>query len=153
MKCPFCGNKDTDVIDSRDTDELNAVRRRRECPLCKKRFTTYERPEESVIIVLKRDGRREKFDKQKLINSILKSVGKRPINYNKVSEIVEDIERELRLKQSEEVPSKIIGEMVLKRLKKIDDIAYIRFAAVYKEFKSIDDVMNEIQMLKKMKKE
>lgn len=152
MKCPFCGYKDTDVVDSRDTEELNAIRRRRECPVCKKRFTTYERPEESVIIVIKRDGRREKFDKQKLINSILKSVGKRPVNYNKVVEIVEDIERELRAKQSEEIESKAIGEMVLKRLKKIDDIVYLRFAAVYKEFKSVDDVSKEIEMLKKQKK-
>ncbi len=152
MKCPFCGHEDTDVIDSRDTEDLNAIRRRRECPTCKKRFTTYERPEESVIIVIKRDGRREKFDKQKLINSILKSIGKRPISYNKVIEIVESIERELRSKQSEEINSTTIGEMVLRRLKKLDDIAYIRFAAVYKEFKELGDIVNEIKMLQKQKK-
>ena len=152
MKCPFCGHEDTDVIDSRDTEDLNAIRRRRECPNCKKRFTTYERAEESVIIVIKRDGRREKFDKQKLINSILKSIGKRPISYNKVIEIVESIERELRTKQSEEINSTMIGEMVLKRLKKLDDIAYIRFAAVYKEFKAVDDILNEVKMLQKQKK-
>lgn len=152
MKCPFCGYRDTDVVDSRDTEELNAVRRRRECPSCKKRFTTYERPEESIIVVIKRDGKREKFDKQKLINSIIKSVGKRPVSYNKIVELVEDIERELRTKQSEEVGSRHIGEMVLKRLRKLDDIAYIRFAAVYKEFKTIDDVINEIKFLQGKKK-
>ncbi|MEM3369894.1 MAG: transcriptional regulator NrdR [Candidatus Micrarchaeia archaeon] len=152
MKCPFCGYKDTDVVDSRDTEELNAVRRRRECPSCKKRFTTYERTEESIIIVIKRDGKREKFDRQKLINSIIKSVGKRPVSYNKIVELVEDIERELRTKQSEEVHSKHIGDMVLKRLRKLDDIAYIRFAAVYKEFKTIDDVINEIKFLQGKKK-
>lgn len=152
MKCPFCGYKDTEVIDSRDTEEGTAIRRRRKCPSCNKRFTTYERPEESVIVVIKRDGKREKFDKQKLINSILKSVGKRPISYNKIVDLVDDIERELRKKQSEEIESRQIGDMVLRRLKNLDDIAYLRFAAVYKEFKSIDDIINEIKLLQGKKK-
>ncbi|VVB74009.1 Transcriptional repressor NrdR [uncultured archaeon] len=149
MKCPFCTNKETDVIDSRDTSDLASVRRRRECPSCLKRFTTYEKMEESAIIILKKDGRREKFDKQKLTNSILKSVGKRPVSYEKIIDLVNGIERDLRNRQSAEVKSTIIGEMVMKRLRKLDDIAYIRFAAVYKELKDLNDLRKELRGLEK----
>ena len=149
MKCPFCGHKETDVIDSRDANDLTAIRRRRECPSCEKRFTTYERAEESGLVVIKKDGRQEKFNHQKLISGMLRACEKRPISYEQIVEVVDDIERELRKKDTTEIPSKVIGEMVMKKLKKLDGIAYIRFASVYREFKDVNDLKKELQTLLK----
>lgn len=149
MKCPYCASEETDVVDSRDTKDLLAIRRRRECARCEKRFTTYERVEETGMIVIKKDGRREKFDRQKLLNGLLKAFEKRPVGFEKIEEAVDQIERELRKKDTTEIKSTVIGELVMKKLKRLDSIAYIRFASVYREFKDIEDLKKELQSLLK----
>lgn len=156
MKCPYCGSTDSKVVDKRDNDEEGFTRRRRECLTCFKRFTTYERIENVELDVEKRDGRIEKFSREKLKKSILKSVGKtgRPIGGEKIQEeqvvgIVEDIEMKLLNRKSTVIRSTDIGKMVLNRLKKLDMVAYMRFASIYKELNSIEDYENEFKLLKK----
>ncbi len=149
MKCPYCNYSETQVIDTRETENLEATRRRRECLKCNKRFTTYERVEEADIIVVKKDGKRERFERQKLITGIMKSCEKRPVPLEKIEKLVDDLESDLRKRDSVEVESKIIGELVMKKLKQIDKVAYIRFASVYREFEDLERFEEELEKLHK----
>ncbi|MBD3203115.1 transcriptional repressor NrdR [Candidatus Woesearchaeota archaeon] len=149
MKCPYCKTNNHKVVDKRSTDNDTAIRRRRECEDCNKRFTTYERIESVSLIIIKKDKRREQFDKSKLERGLLKACEKRPVSYEEIKKIVDEIEIELRNMDSIEIPSKKIGKIVMKKLKKLDKIAYIRFASVYKEFKDIDSFEKEITKIKK----
>ncbi|MBI5229062.1 transcriptional repressor NrdR [Candidatus Micrarchaeota archaeon] len=149
MKCPYCSFPETRVLDSRETEDLEATRRRRECEKCGKRFTTYERIEEVELIVIKRDGRREKFSREKLKNGIMKACEKRPVGVEKIEGLVDEIEMELRNMNSTEIASSVIGEMVMKRLKRLDEVAYIRFASVYRAFADAESFEKEVQRLKK----
>lgn len=144
MKCPFCGYTETKVVDKREQETTDIIRRRRECLQCEKRFTTYERIENVILTVIKKDNSRERFDKQKLKLGILKACEKRPVPDEKIEQIIEDIELELRTQDSTEIPSKVIGDLVSKKLRKLDKVAYIRFASVYKEFEDIDELHKEI---------
>jgi transcriptional repressor NrdR len=139
MKCPFCGDARNEVLESRIVENGSAIRRRRSCEKCEKRFTTFERVNKSSLLVIKKDGRREAFDADKLIRGIVRAVGKRPIALSQVVEIVHEVEREMLKKQSQEVASQVIGKAVLKRLKKIDKVAWLRFASVYLEFEDLSD--------------
>ena len=151
MKCPFCSYADSRVIDSRSVDNGTSIRRRRECPECGRRFTTYEKYEETPLLVIKKDGRRELFDSQKLTNGLLKAFEKRPFSYEQIQSIASGIERDLRAVGESEVKSTLIGETVMKALEKIDQIAYVRFASVYRQFADVNSFMQEIQgMLSKM---
>lgn len=147
MKCPFCGYEETKVIDSRLTEEGDAVRRRRECPSCSKRFTTYERNYEIPITVVKKNDETQPFDRQKLLNGLVRASVKRGIPVHKLEEIVGDIEDELRNQYKYEVTSRKLGEMALKRLKELDKVAYVRFASVYKEFDDIKKFTEELAEL------
>ncbi len=149
MKCPFCGNRETKVIDSRETEDGSIIRRRRECMRCKKRFSTYERIELGDIIVIKKDGRREPYNRKKLMTGISKACEKRPISYDKINSIIEAIEQKIRSKFITEVPSKFIGDQVMNYLKKLDEVAYIRFASVYRQFKDITRFEKELKKLQK----
>lgn len=148
MKCPFCGNMESKVMDSRPTEEGTIIRRRRECPSCKKRFTTYERVDELPLTVIKKSGICEVFDTHKIINGLIKACEKRPISIEMMQEIANDIEKELKNNMELEVESKKIGEMVMDRLKELDEVAYVRFASVYRQFKDIDSYIEEIERLK-----
>ena len=146
MKCPVCGNPDLKVIDSRPIEEGNSIRRRRECLQCAKRFTTFEMIEQAQIMVLKKDGSKEPFDRSKLINGILKSTRKRTVDADAlVAEIESELQNTLRL----EVPSVELGDMVLEKLRAIDEISYVRFASVYHQFTDVDSFMDELKKLKK----
>lgn len=145
MKCPYCGNSDTDVVETRDGE--GATRRRRECKKCGKRFTTYERVENVELVVIKKDGRREKFDREKLRRGIVKATEKRPVGVDLIEATVSEIEQELRSKDTTEVSSKTIGNLVLRKLKKIDKVAYIRFASVYLDFGDLADFEKVIDKL------
>lgn len=149
MKCPYCNYEETQVIDSRDTENLEATRRRRECSKCNKRFTTYERLEEADIVVVKKEGKRERFERQKVINGILKACEKRPISLEKIEKVVDEVESDLRKRDSVEVDSKIIGNLVMKKLKSLDKVAYIRFASVYLEFEDLTRFEEELDKLQK----
>ena len=144
MICPYCSNPETKVTDSRESE--NTVRRRRECEKCSKRFTTYEKVEFDLTII-KKDSRREPFSREKLKSSILKSTGKRPISMEKIDKAIGEIEQDLRSSKSYEIPSRVIGDKVMKKLKSLDKVAYIRFASVYKEFKDIDDLAEELKKI------
>ncbi|MBQ4112459.1 MAG: transcriptional repressor NrdR [Clostridia bacterium] len=146
MKCPACGNPDLKVIDSRPIEEGNSIRRRRECLQCAKRFTTFEMIEQAQIIVVKKDGSKEPFDRNKLVNGILKSTRKRSVD---ADAIVDEIETELQNTLRLEVPSVELGDMVLEKLRAIDEISYVRFASVYHEFTDVDSFMDELKKLKK----
>ena len=148
MKCPFCGFSSTRVSDKRETGALDVTRRRRECEKCNKRFTTYERVENLDLIIIKKDGRRERFDREKLKRGILKACEKRDVAIDKIDNIVDRIENKLKLSNKNEIPSKFIGEQVMNALKKLDSVAYIRFASVYREFKDIDDFKKELKVIK-----
>lgn len=147
MKCPFCSYRDSRVVDSRSVEEGNSIRRRRECPQCGKRFTTYEKYEEAPLVVSKKDGRRELFDSKKLLSGLLKAFEKRPVAYEKVQEIADSIEREIRMRGESEVDSTVIGEVVMKYLEKTDQIAYVRFASVYRQFADVNNFMQELQRI------
>lgn len=154
MKCPFCSYGDSRVVDSRSIDGGTSIRRRRECPECGRRFTTYEKYEETPLLVTKKDGRRELFDYQKLLNGLIKAFEKRPVSYEKIQEMANVIERELRTLGEAEITSEVIGETVMKHLEKVDQIAYVRFASVYRQFADVNNFMQEIQkMMKREKKE
>lgn len=145
MKCPFCAYKEDKVVDSRATQEGAAIRRRRECLRCGKRFTTYEYIEELALMVIKKDGRRESFDRQKILSGLLKACEKRPISMEKLEEIVTQVERLIQKKYDREVESSKIGELVMEKLKTLDDVAYVRFASVYRQFKDISQFMVELK--------
>ncbi len=147
MKCPFCSVVDTEVVETRDSEDLTTTRRRRECSKCGKRFTTYERIENVPLIVIKKDGRKEQFDRDKIKHGIIKSCEKTVIGIEDIEKIVDEIERELRGGESIEVESKKIGQMVATRLKKIDKIAYIRFASVFRRFVDVEDFERELNKL------
>jgi len=148
MKCPLCGNDETKVVDSRATEQ-GAIRRRRECLHCKQRFTTYERLEEVPLAVIKKNGEREPFDRSKLLNGLVRATVKREIPLLDLENLVASIEADLRNQFKYEVSSKEIGEMVLKRLRKLDKVAYIRFASVYRQFQDLDEFTSELKRLQK----
>jgi transcriptional repressor NrdR len=147
MKCPFCGYSESKVVDSRPTDEEAAIRRRRECEKCAKRFTTYEKIEEMPLIIVKKDGSREVYQRSKMMNGLLRACEKRPISISQIEAIADDIEKELYNSMEKEIDSKEIGAMVMSRLKKIDDVAYVRFASVYRQFKDINTFLEELNKL------
>lgn len=149
MKCPFCSHNDSKVVDKRDANGLDIIRRRRECLGCAKRFTTYERIEVADLRIIKKDGRRELFDRGKLMNGVLKACEKRPVSRDKIEELVNSVEAELRNKESTEIPSREIGEIVMDKLKELDKVAYIRFASVYRDFTDIKSFEKELKLLKK----
>ena len=151
MRCPYCGNKETDVIDSRRVGKGDSVRRRRKCAKCGKRLTTYERVELIDLIVVKRDGRREQFSSEKLKRGLQKACQKRPVKAEKIEAVAREIEQELRKREKREVPARIIGDLVMEKLKTLDEVAYVRFASVYYHFKTAEQFMQEIEKLKKRK--
>ena len=153
MRCPYCESLDTRVIDSRPTEEGHAIRRRRECDGCGKRFTTYEKVEEVFFMVVKKDGSREAFDRNKVINGIVKACEKRPVTMNEIENIVSEIERGLNNMMEKEIESTVIGEVIMEHLKKLDEVAYVRFASVYRQFKDINTFMSEIEKLLRSDKE
>ena len=145
MKCPFCGCEDSRVIDSRSVEEGASIRRRRECPRCGRRFTTYEKYEQIPLLVIKRDGRREMFDSKKILAGLLRAFEKRPFTYEQIQSLTNQIENEIRASGENEVKSTRIGEVVMAHLEKIDQIAYVRFASVYRQFADVNSFMQEIQ--------
>ncbi len=147
MKCPYCDYFESKVVDSRPTDEGQAIRRRRECISCAKRFTTYEKIEEIPIIVVKKDGNRQVYDRNKLLNGIIKSCEKRPVSMNTIESIVDDIEKTLSNSLEKEVTSVEIGELIMNKLKDVDEVAYVRFASVYRQFKDVNSFMDELKNL------
>ena len=147
MKCPRCGHGDNKVVDSRVGKDGDVIRRRRECLSCRVRFTTYERIEEELPLVVKRDGRREPFDRQKIFNGILKACEKRPVSYASVERVVDALEAEFQGSGEKEISSVQIGERVMAELLKLDDVAYVRFASVYRQFKDISQFVEEIKSL------
>lgn len=149
MKCPFCLDANNRVIDSRLSKEGDIIRRRRECEVCNRRFTTYERVEEFLPLVIKKDGRRESFDRGKILSGVQKACEKRPIPIATVEKIVSGIEQFLQERGEKEIPSREIGERIMEELKNVDQIAYVRFASVYREFKDINEFMNELKGLLK----
>ena len=147
MKCPFCSYRDSRVIDSRAVEDGTSIRRRRECPDCGRRFTTYEKYEETPLVVSKKDGRRELFDAKKLLGGLLKAFEKRPVPYERVQEIADSVERELRMNGESEVESTRVGELVMQRLEETDQIAYVRFASVYRQFADVKNFMQELERI------
>ena len=147
MKCPFCGYEESKVIDSRPTDEGEKIRRRRECIACSKRFTTYEIIESVPIVVVKKDKSRQAFDRVKLFNGMLRACEKRPVSIDQLEKVVTDIETELQNSLDREVTSVHIGELVMTKLKELDEVAYVRFASVYRQFKDINTFMDELTKL------
>lgn len=147
MRCPFCNNLESRVVDTRPTEEGQAIRRRRECISCSKRFTTYEKIEEIPLIVVKKDGNRQSYDRNKILNGIIKSCEKRPVSIEEIEGIVDEIERNLSNSLKKEVTSIEIGEMVMGKLKDLDEVAYVRFASVYRQFKDVNSFMDELKKM------
>lgn len=147
MKCPFCSHNETKVLDSRPTEDNTSIRRRRECLSCQKRFTTYENVEDIPVYVIKKDGSREAFNKRKIMSGILKSCEKRPVSLGEIENIVDDIEKQVYNTMEQEFNSNDIGQLVMDKLKKVDDVAYVRFASVYKQFKDINTFIDELQKI------
>ena len=152
MKCIFCGCEDSKVIDSRSADEGRTIRRRRECVNCGRRFTTYETIEDTPVLVVKSSGARQAYDAQKVKNGIIKACEKRPVSMERIDKAVEDITKKIYNSMEQEISSKEIGEMVMEELKSIDEVAYVRYASVYRSFKDIESFMKELQKIKKRKK-
>ena len=152
MKCPYCGEENTKVIDSRPAEENNAIRRRRQCLKCKKRFTTYEKVENIPLIVIKKDDIREPYDRGKIEAGIVRSCHKRPVSYEQIVSAVEDVENKIFNMEKKEISSRVIGEIVMERLKELDQVAYVRFASVYRQFKDIDSFSEELKKLVKENK-
>jgi len=148
MKCPFCDKDDLSVLESRDSEDNEVVRRRRECSKCKKRFTTYERIEGPQLLVIKKEGKKEIFDKEKIRKGVMRACEKRPVDIEAIEKIVDQVEREMMKKKNNEVSSRIIGNAVLRRLKKIDKVAYVRFASVYLDF---DNIKNFTKLVKEIR--
>ena len=147
MKCPYCSNLEDRVLDSRPTDEGTTVRRRRECLNCKKRFTTYEKVEYMPLIVIKKDKSRQAYDREKLLNGVLRACEKRPVSIHQLEEIIDNVEAKIHNTFQREIRSTVIGELVLEELRKLDEVAYVRFASVYRQFKDIDTFMAELQKI------
>ncbi len=148
LRCPFCEFHDSKVVDSRAAEEGNSIRRRRECLQCAKRFTTYEMVEDLPLRVIKKDGRRMAFDRSKILNGLMKACEKRPIALDVLEDTADKVEKELRNSMEREIPSRVIGEVLMKYLKNLDHVAYVRFASVYREFTDIDNFMQELEALK-----
>lgn len=151
MKCPFCGYLDSKVLDSRPADDGNAIRRRRECVECGRRFTTYEKVDQIPLVVVKKDGRREVYDRNKVLGGIIKACEKRPISMNQMEGMADGIEKELKNRMENEVSSERIGEMLMDNLREVDEVAYVRFASVYRQFKDVNSFMDELDKLLKKK--
>lgn len=149
MKCPFCGHENTRVIDSRPAEDNNSIRRRRVCDECDKRFTTYEKVETIPLIIVKKDDNREAFDRSKIESGVLRACHKRPVSLKQIQQIVDDVETEVYSHDEREIPSSVIGELVMDKLKNIDSVAYVRFASVYREFKDINTFMDELKKVLK----
>lgn len=147
MKCPFCGSANSQVLESRTVEEGKAIRRRRKCEHCKKRFTTYEKTKTSALWIIKKDGKREPFEKDKVRRGILRAIEKRPVSLDLVEDMVNSIEREMLKKDKAEIPSKSIGTAVMRRLKSIDKVAWLRFASVYLEFEDLRDFEKAIEKI------
>ena len=145
MKCPFCGEENTKVIDSRPAEENNSISRRRQCEVCGKRFTTYEKVETIPLIVIKKDDNREPYDRSKIERGIVRSCHKRPVSYDQIVSTVEEIEAEIFNKEEKEISSNEIGEIVMDKIKELDQVAYVRFASVYREFKDVNTFMDELK--------
>ncbi len=151
MRCPYCGFMESKVLDSRPADDGNAIRRRRECSDCGRRFTTYEKVDEIPLVVVKKDGRREVFDRSKILGGIIKAAEKRAITMHQMEQTVNDIEKEIRNRMDSEVGSEQIGELVMDKLRKLDEVAYVRFASVYRQFQDINSFIDELEKLLKKK--
>lgn len=149
MKCPFCGHPDTSVIDSRPADDNSSIRRRRVCGVCDKRFTTYEKVETIPLIIIKKDKNRETYNRQKLESGVLRACHKRPVSAAQISQIVDEVETEIFQREEKEIDSKVIGELVMNKLKDVDAVAYVRFASVYREFKDVNTFMDELKRVLK----
>ena len=147
MKCPFCGDVDNKVIDSRLSKDASVIRRRRECLICSRRFTTYEHIEEIPIMIVKKDGRREDFSREKVRSGMKRACEKRNISMNVIEEFIEELERDLRETGEKEIPAHIVGEKIMEKLHGLDDVAYVRFASVYREFKDVNDFVSELKSL------
>ena len=147
MKCPFCGHQEDKVIDSRESAEGSAIRRRRSCLACGKRFTTYEHIEEQRLMVIKKDGRREPFERQKLLAGLVKACEKRPVGIDQIEQLIDAVEQDLSRQFEREIPSSQIGERVMRKLHALDPVAYVRFASVYREFKDAEQFMRELNEL------
>ncbi len=147
MKCPYCDSQETEVVETRDSEDLAVTRRRRECIKCQKRFTTYERVENIPLLVIKKDGRREPFLREKLRAGLIKACEKRPVSIDLIESLIDEIERELRGKETTEISSKTIGNITLRKLKKIDKVAYLRYASVYLDFSDLSDFEEVIEKL------
>ena len=147
MKCPYCGHPESKVIDSRPADENASIRRRRECLSCAQRFTTYETVESLPIVVIKKDGSRQSFDRQKVLRGMIRACEKRPVALAELERIADEIEQELQNSMEREIRTEVIGEKVMERLRKVDQVAYVRFASVYRQFKDIDTFMAELNKL------
>ena len=153
MRCPYCSHTEDKVIDSRPAEDNSAVRRRRECLKCGSRFTTYEKVEDTQLMVIKKDGSRQLFDRSKITNCIMKACAKRPVSLDQAEEIAASVEQQLLNSMKREVSSKEIGELIMTRLKDLDEVAYVRFASVYKQFKDVDSFMDELKtMIEKKEK-
>lgn len=147
MKCPFCGFEESKVVDSRSTEDNSTIRRRRECLKCNKRYTTYEKIEDFPILVIKKDMTRENFNKEKIINGLIIACQKRPVSRKQIEDMAYEIEKKISNSMLTEIPSKDIGEMVMEKLKEVDEISYVRFASVYRQFKDINTFLEEIKNL------
>lgn len=147
MKCPFCGAENTRVIDSRPADDSSSIRRRRQCDVCDKRFTTYEKVETMPLVVIKKDNNREPYDRDKLQSGVLRSCHKRPVSVEQISKIVDEVENAIFNMEVREIPTSTIGELLMNKLEKVDPVAYVRFASVYKEFKDVDTFMDELKKI------
>ena len=147
MKCPFCSSENTRVIDSRPTDDNNSIRRRRLCDDCGKRFTTYEKVETIPLIVIKKDNAREQYDRSKIEAGVLRACHKRPISVNQINQLVDEVETEIFNREEKEIPSTLIGEIVMDKIKNLDSVAYVRFASVYREFKDVNTFMSELKKM------
>ena len=145
MKCPFCGHENTRVIDSRPAEDNSSIRRRRVCDECDKRFTTYEKVETIPLIVIKKDNNRETYDRSKIEAGVLRACHKRPISANQINKLVDEVETEVFNREEKEIPSEVIGELVMNKLKDLEAVAYVRFASVYREFKDINTFMEELK--------
>ncbi len=145
MKCPFCGHENTRVIDSRPAEDNSSIRRRRVCDECDKRFTTYEKVETIPLIVIKKDNNRETYDRSKIEAGVLRACHKRPISANQINKLVDEVETEVFNREEKEIPSQVIGELVMNKLKDLEAVAYVRFASVYREFKDINTFMEELK--------
>ena len=147
MKCPYCGSDDTRVIDSRPADDNYSIRRRRICDNCSKRFTTYEKVETIPLIIIKKDNNREQYDRAKIESGVLRACHKRPVSATQITQLVDEVENEISTLEDKEIPSRVIGEIVMKKLKDLDAVAYVRFASVYREFKDVSTFMDELAKL------